>query len=393
MCNAKPPFGSGRRCLQHHSASNAEVRYTWAKTNVDRNNIYAILRELNKEGKKLDAPELAEVKAFLDKEKFKVSLDPDLSERDRKLILKNLEKAEQEVEENPISGGNFHAWKNLFNETVERMRKPFLALGLVGALTLTGCTGGLVNEPAPTGSTPAVAACSTENPGPWGDSVALREVTDELGTYCQTTLDPSSTALVYSPENVDLASLQEHGFTEQDVKDLMPKAAQFFSQEVIDSTVLDRPSAQAFEAWLSGDRGGITLDPAFSITPDSSFVFREVLPTLVRDGSSRILTSKIEFNGAKAISDANGNPAIIIYYRATVDYRVDDVRGLDFTAANNSEGLSKDELVRDFPHFSDGEENFIRLDVEYGTGYNKKGEVIGTIYEYNTSDSAFPLQK
>lgn len=323
-----------------------------------------------------------------------MSLDPDLSERDRKLILKNLEKAELEVEENPISGGNFHAWKNVFNETVERMKKPFIALGLTGTLALAGCTGSIDNKPLPdpTTTTPIVEVCSTENPGPWGDSVALEEITDEFGVYCKTTIDPNSKALVYSPDNTDVDSLKEYGFTEQDVKDLLPQATRFFSEEVIDSTILDNPSEEAFNAWAETVSKNYTIT-GFTLSPQDGTVFSGEVPTLVRDGGPRIVSSKIAWNKAEGIADTDGNPAILFYYRATVDYRLNDAGALVFETANNQDGYSQEQLIEHYPHLTDGKENRIIVDAAYAVGYSGDGTIIGSVYEYNIIGGAtYPLE-
>lgn len=400
MCQPKPPFGSGKRCLVHAAGSNAEVRYTWAKTNVDRNNIYDILRELNKEGKKLDAPELAEVKAFLDKEKFKVTLDPDLSERDRKLILKNLTKAEQEIVENPISGGNFHAWKNVFNETVERMKRPFIALGIAGAMTLSiaGCAGGLDNQPLPepTETTPIVEVCSTENPGPFGDSVLLREVTDELGTYCQTTIDPDSAALVYDASVVDMASLEENGFTEEDVKNLQPNAVKFFAEEALDSSMLDRGNAENFTAWAEANKdkfapGWYSFD--WSDEPSRNVIYTGVLTQTVRDGGSRIDDSKIQLVQVRAVKGSDELPLMLFDFNSTVSYRMSDKSAIDFMLANGYEGTAE-QLVAERPELklNDGEDNVVVMTANYTLAYNKEGKIAGNLYNFSVTSSAFPIE-
>ena len=254
MCKPSimPDGSAGKRCLRHASGSKQQIQFTWAKTGVDKENIYAILKQLNKEGRKLDAPELAEVKEFLNKEEFKVKLDPYLSDRDRKMILKNLDKAREEAEAQGVTGGAFHAWKNVFKETVAKMKKPLVAMGLAGVLLagLSGCSGSLdtpdkTNVPEPTGT----VACSTENPGEYGDVVALEEVTDEYGTYCRTTIDPASTALIFDADKAD-SSLATYGFTNEDASAAQKTAVTLFSEQVLDSTRLDNYSTSAKE-WLA----------------------------------------------------------------------------------------------------------------------------------------------
>src|SRR5690606_24570451 len=114
-------------------------------------------------------------------------------------------------------------WKNLMSKTIERIKKPLLAIGLTGTLiaSLAACSVGApinpdkTNEPSPT---PDTVACSTENPGPWGDVIAKDSVTDEFGEYCHTTIDPNSGAFKYDATKVDMAALETHGFTEEDAK-------------------------------------------------------------------------------------------------------------------------------------------------------------------------------
>jgi hypothetical protein len=136
--------------------------------------------------------------------------------------------------------------ENVLFTTAERMKKPFASIGFAGAIALlvAGCTAGTepapVAAPAPVVAAPVVETCSTEDLGPWGDVVAYKDVTDEFGTYCQTTIDPAAEVLQYDVSKVDLESLKEYGFTEQDVKDGLVKGAEFLSQEVLDSTVMDK---------------------------------------------------------------------------------------------------------------------------------------------------------
>jgi len=393
MC--QPKELGGKRCLRHSKATVAEVQFTWAKTKVDKENIYAILKTLNKEGRKLDAPELAEVNAFLDKEEFKVKLDPDLSERDRKMILKNLDKARDEAEKQGVTGGAFHAWKNVFKATVEKMKKPLMAIGLTGVLvaSLSGCVGALddtnnpSNSPEPTGT----VACSTANPGPYGDVIPKEDITDENGTYCQTTLDPTSEAYVYDASKVDMASLEKWGFTEADAKKAQEETALFVAEEVLDSSILDAKTAEgspAKDVWI--EKNGDRFSAGWEGASTDNVVYTNVLPTLVRDGNPRVAKTAITVASISAQESATipGEGILVVKTASTANYRISDDAAVDFLLANGYTG-TREALIAEQPSLADGKENVLPVNVFYAAGFNTDGKISGVSFEYAPESTVY----
>jgi hypothetical protein len=388
MCQPLPPLGSGKRCLIHSKATVAELHFVWAKTGVDKENIYAILKQLNKEGRKLSAPELAEVNEFLDKEEFKVKLDPDLSDRDRKMILKNLAKARDEAEEQGVTGGAFHAWKNVFKETVAKMKKPLVAMGLAGVLVagIAGCAGSLNNDQNNTNSpTPTeTVACSTENPGEYGDVIALKDVTDEQGTYCQTTIDPRSEALVYDASKVDVPSLIEYGFTEEDAKKAQETTVKFVTEEALDSAALDSTDPAAFSTWAQKNDSRFSGD--WDVAATDGVVYSGSLNGLVRDGAPRssettISVLKIYAQGNAAVE---GDGTLVVETRSTAKYRMSDDAAIESYITGGYTG-TREALIAEHPDLADGVENLLIVQSKYTAGYNKEGKISGAAFTYSAA--------
>lgn len=386
MCQSKTT-GSGKRCLRHQAASSAEVHFSWAKTGVDKSTIYAILKDLNKEGRKLDAPELAEVKSFLKKEEFIVKHDPELNEKDRKMILKNLAKANDEAEKQGVSGGAYHAWKNVFSKTVEKIKKPLIAAGLVGvlAISIAGCSGSVKpidnNADSPSPSNGGIVACSTENPGPWGDVIAKEEVKDEYGTYCRTTIDPKSDALKYDASKTDTASLEKYGFTEEDAKTAQKTAVTFLAEETLDSTRLDNYS-QSDSDWLKANNTWInpSAQKLFSDSAETKgmrkagLLVTDALPTpVIRDGGPRTAGTNIQVDRIAAdISTDGKTPVLVVTTSASSVYSVDNKTILE-TVVKNDSTKTEESLRASNPELFDasGSSSGLLLQGKFRFGFDK----------------------
>ena len=388
MCQLKAPDGTIKRCLRHAAGSKATVDYTSVKTRLDKENIYAILKQLNKEGRKLDAPELAEINEFLDKEEFKVKLDPELSERDRRMILKNLAKARDQAEEQGVTGGAFHAWKNVFKETVAKIKKPLIAMGLAGVLvaSLAGCGGSLNNDNNNTASPVPVdaVACSTENPGDYGDIVGLEDVTDAEGTYCHTTIDPKSEALIYDSAKVDMASLEKYGFTEEDAKKAQEETVTFVAEEALDSAALDSTDPAAISTWVQKNGGRFSGD--WDVAGTEGVVYSGSLPILVRDGGPRSAETNISLSRIYAVenSSVKGEGTLVVETKNISKYRLSDESAI---VAYTNEGYTgtREALISENPDLADGVENLLIVQSTYKNGYNKEGKVNGVSYLYSAT--------
>jgi hypothetical protein len=283
--------------------------------------------------------------------------------------------------------------------TAERMKKPFASIGFAGAIALliSGCAAG--TEPAPVAApapAPVVTPCSSEDLGPWGDSVALRDVTDELGTYCQTTIDPDSAALVYDASIVDMASLEEHGFTEEDVKRFQADAVKFFAEETLDSSLLDRGNSENSTTWADAnqekfepgvysfeweDGGGKNLVYAGELTPTA------------RDGGARIDDSKIQLVKVRAVKANDGTPVMLFDLRATVSYRMSDESAIAWMIATGY-GSSAEQLLAEetFLKLDDGEDNVVSMSAVYTLAHNTEGKIVGNLYEFVATEAAFAIR-
>src|SRR5690606_20333884 len=155
----------------------------------------------------------------------------------RKLIVKNLEKAAEEAEEQEVTGGAFHAWKNLFNRTLEKMKKPFTVFATSALLVggLASCTAG---EPIPEPTTTPSASVQVLD---IGDALGGPLVTDEWGTYQKLVVDPDGIANNFENTVVSLETLEEVGFTIEDAKKAQYVAVRWLVEDIIDNPIIDMP--------------------------------------------------------------------------------------------------------------------------------------------------------
>jgi hypothetical protein len=403
MCQTKSQ--GGKRCLRHQAATNAEVKYAWAKTGVDTDTIYGILKELNKEGRKLDAPELAEVNSFLNMEEFKVKADQDprLTQKEKKVILKNLNKAREEAAKQGVTGGAFHAWKNVFSKTVEKMKRPVIALGVVGAMafSLAGCTGAIdkENNPIPT-SSPSASAPTT---GPlcdpandiYGDVVPTKIEKDERGEYCHVGIDPKAEAL-NDESKIKMNTLEENGISKEQALAIQKKGVTFAASEGLDSTILDRNTNGTpgnddnALAWVEQNKDYFDPSslPAYQETGAiyrGNLVINGNTPQTIRDGKPRLSASSIalEETYAKA-NPTEGQPAdIVVLMSVKAAYRVSDEETVNWLLYFDS-SRTEESVKAENPELFDGSgENNILLEGKLAYSYSSATEKLnGNSYEY-----------
>lgn len=308
MCRAKSDPRGGKICLVHASASKAEKTYTKAKTKASDELIHITLKELSSEGKKKEAPSVDEVTEFLDKETFKTTLDPDLSEVERRKILRNLTKARDEAEMGTTAGA-FHAWKNLMHRVVDKMKllaKPVLAGGT--ALFLAGCVGGggifaptsdsSTDPSSPDSTTSGSTVCSTltiDQVDALGDAYPVSIVKDQYGEYCKLTINPNSNVLKHDPDTIS-PTVFGFGFTEEQAYAAQDAAVKWVVENFLDSSILDGapPTGITPTEWAITAGG---LDPnawdwnieKWRKTP----AFNGFITPLHRDGKARSITIEL----------------------------------------------------------------------------------------------------
>jgi hypothetical protein len=322
MCQSKSQ--GGKRCAIHHHGTQAAVQTTSVKTGVDTNDVKTVFTELNKEGKKLPEPSREEYESYLEKERFITELDPSIPERDKNMILKKIEKAK---EENTPSGGTFHAWKNLMSTTINRFKtKTKLLIAGLGVAAITfgsaGCASVLPNQETglPIEGTTSISVIDGE------------KINDELGSYTKVTLDPNDPSLKFdkNAEYVDMASIENSGFTEADAAAAQKAAIMFASTEMIDNAAADIPAKKAetlsniVNQYATGPYINSTEYVEGMLDANSNLVY--VQPdgiTFVRDGSKRISSVNTKINGIYGeTGSGDGLSAIHVVGATVVDYKV-----------------------------------------------------------------------
>lgn len=355
MCQSKA--SGGKRCFAHHPGTKASIAYVHLKTGIDKEQIYAIMKELRKEGKNLGAPTPEELEKYFSLEEFKTKYDASLSDQEKVAILKQLLSARAEAEREGVSGGIFHSWKNSLKRSIERFKRPLVALGLSSVLLLSACTGQNGVTPSPSDSNaptePGTVACSTENPGSYGDVIAKEEVTDEFGAYCRTTIDPNSDALRWDESKVDMASLEEHGFTVEEAKEAQKTAVTFAAEQTFDSTRLDNYS-QSPADWINENASSLS-NPSIYLDfvkneklANTGLVVTDYLPSpIVRDGGPRATQTNLQINRIYGF-ESEGKKAIGVEIGANAFYGVENEEIVKLYLANNPD-LTEESLKQTTP--------------------------------------------
>lgn len=316
MCQSKSL--GGKRCAIHHHGTQAAIQSTAVKTNIDVEDVKDTFTFLNKEGKKLPEPSRNEYESYLEKERFMTEIDQTIDTRDKKMILKKLDKAK---EENTPSGGTFHAWKNLMATTIQKFgRKTRLVLaGITVASVAFGIAGC-----APTSSTPSSPYGSFDT----ATSISIidgSQVTDSLGTYAKASVDPNSPIMKYdkTAPYVDAGSFAQLGLTDADAESAQQTAVTFVMTQMFDNAAADIPgdSANVLAAvgneYVRGYYANKILDPA-----NSTLLYTQKDGiTFVRDGKSRISSNYTALNSLSAGSGGSGT-SVTVSGISKVDYRI-----------------------------------------------------------------------
>lgn len=289
----------------------AEIAYIGAKTDLTVEQIQETLRELRREGSQLPAPTAAEIKSFIEQERFKVENDPTLSKKEKRNILRSLREAEKELEKNQreITGGVFHAWKNGLLAALARVRKPLMVGALAGGLAfgLAACSPAANNDTtAPPAKNPAdtvqVEECETDIAV--GGDIILGDVkSNSSGEYCSVVINPDSPALVYDNTKVDPA-LYELGYTDEQLESIQKQAVETAVVNMLDNPSVGQDPAELTE-WIKTEGPKYykqeIVDAYLSENPsdagyrgsDVTFSSSAITPKLKYDGGPRIVESNI----------------------------------------------------------------------------------------------------
>lgn len=384
MC--QPKSQGGKRCAIHHAGTQAAIKSVSVQTSVPAENVQEVFSALNKEGKKLDAPSREEYLSFIEKERFITDIDPNLSERDKRMLLKRYAKAETE---NTPSGGTFHAWKNLLGETVRKYgkaaKKVIATAGVVGMLSLvTACSGqgGAVNPNPTTAPTSSVVAIT-------GDIIANGTVTDEFGSYTPTKLDPKSSLYKLNESVINKDELSAQGFTTEDATAAQKWVLDFVSTEAVDSIALDSPAgwdkwkAEVANKYFDASRAEVLLANATN-GKTSNVIYNNKIPvTFARDGKARITKEDIKVSNIGAWSEG-GAKYIEVTGQSVVDYRVSEKDNIKAYLAKNP-GMTEESLKETNPSFFDGKDETVSVTIDWIYSLIKQGDGSFKLGGYNNT--------
>lgn len=405
MCQAKDK--GGKRCLAHSSVTKFVKRMVTVKTGASEQLVNETVKELSKEGKKLEAPKNSEVANWLDTKRFATEIDPDLNEHERKIQLNQIDRAQEEVKQG-VTGGAWHTWKNLRKRVIEKMknaRKTVLAIGLTGALAfgMGGCfstapdSNGTIKPPTTT-SAPAVDNVT------YGDLITMKDangkpvtVNDEFGDYTRITINPKDDSMRLNADTLD-PSVRQAGWNTKDVLAGQQWVSTFVAEEGIDSGAVDTPNG--WEAWKTttanekiapewvdavvnsptdgGDRSSVILN-----NNNSSF------PVLTRDGSTRIDKSKVTVTKVSGATLDDGTPILVVSGVANTKYRTTNENIINAFMKVNPEA-TREQIIDLYPAFAkEGDSKFdTTFNFLYGIRQDGNGGWLLTGFK-NTSASNF----
>lgn len=369
MCQSKE--NGGKRCVKHAAASKFVVRITRVKTGADAPFVEKMLSELNREGKKLSAPNKTEVQTWLETQKFATQYDPELSEHERLIELNQLSRAEREAESG-VTGGQFHAWKNLMKTVKENWKRKLLAAAMVPIIGfgVAGCT---INQADPGNGSSTSAFEFIDG----GDYLIYDEKTDtdilysslinkdglvetEDGSYYTWWIpspetDPASYSDEYWHNGATTAELEQAGYTASDVAQARYLAYQM-TQIAYDSETVDKIlSNNERTEWVTAVSQTIPLSAEVQsvMSQENTQVVMQgykdgvgQLPVLLKDGTTRSVSESPLYampKGFTVQSNESGS-FLVASFSTDVSYRVSDESMLAYLEAQGASNIPRDIL-------------------------------------------------
>lgn len=412
MCQSKAQ--GGKRCLAHAAASKFSVRVTTVKTGAESQMVEKALTELNREGKNLPAPHTEDVKNWIATRRFATQYDPELSDHERKIELNQLDRANEEVEAG-VSGGHFHAWKNVMNSVKDKLRSRFVAAALVPimAVGVAGCGPQIGTSDPNQPSNP-----SSTSQGPTGENGFYQEgdyilqgngvkVSDDNGEYEQSyrpTLD-NFVGSGWAEQGVG-QQLIAAGYTSEDIDKAQQLATNValdvsFDSSISDRTVSDSEYAEWYQDTVSKYKFDAEMSNGIS-NKDNDIVFtgyvdsnQGQLPKLVHDGFPRVAESNssrnFEVYTVRPL-DVNGATQMVVTLNTDLRYRVSDQNAIEYTAALT--GKSSEEVLSTVakPSLKDNQGvNYLKVAGTYDVAFKKEGNDlvitgIQSTYKFDASD-------
>ena len=256
------------------------------------------------------------------------------------------------------------------------------AVGIVAALMLSGCAGGVASLVAVSPSPSEIPNCAAveSQTDEWSTvdgttatcltMVPLGSVTDDLGSYTRSKF-----------EAPDVSVVKNSGVSQADLESAFEFYANFVSTEVMDSIALDNPSQ--WEKWKTevapqyiasgyleqilsaGDDGANNINASDIIMTNRATkgTASEYMPVLLRDGGPRV------FN--KEIFSIKAQPADGGIYIESVVAGVLIMDEVD--AANHLNIFAGQGFFNDLPNFMDGKTHVAKITGAIGITLVKEG--------------------
>lgn len=389
--------GGDHRCLTHNPISKFVVKVVTVRTNADESLVSKTLGELNKEGKKLPSPEPEAVKTWIDTEKFAAQYDPKLSEHDRKIQMNRLDRAETEN----VSGGHFHAWKNLQGAVRSKMSQKIAAAGLlVGmSVSLVGCFAvGGGNKAEEYSDVPPNAPTSISQIIGSGEKVETPS-----GAYEKITLNENAPVYSYNNGQGHPEYVSSAGWTEEDGTAGQRAAVDYMVKEFVDSNALNGGDA-AYQEWYANSAKKYFADTLYQDPAMKSGEGIVVLgnyngnamPNLIHDGTPREKTLDLEVVGVSTFDDEAGTKGLRYSFHYNSEYRVNDTEATAFASKllnKSPEDFLNSPTAKESLKDGAGENVYVakgQANIVLTKDANNEWKIIGfqAITEYDTSDFA-----
>lgn len=404
MCKSKAENGGvTKRCFAHKKSTKATISYLHAKTGIDKAEIYAIMKELNKEGKRLDPPTKEELEKYFDMEEFKTKYDDTLNEKDKLVILKQLLEARAEADREGVTGGAWHAMKNAFARVADKIKRPFVAIAMASTLLVTAsCSAGVTPGPTQPEETkaPTAAECVIENPEELGYAAPGEIVTDEFGSYCHVTVSPDAKeGYMTLDESPNAEAIKAAGFTEEDVVKAQDTAYKLLVETTLDGDRLDN-SKESIEEWYNTTGKNLVdqeyqhyYESAIASKPDNNLGLMVTDSfsggNLVRDEGTRVSQVKISTTDLQ-VSETDGQSYLQVITTSTAAYRASNA-SIIATVQKNLPDMTIDQIKEQNPDLVDAEgESYYVVSAEQTSAFPKGdfNKVAGTSLMYSLFTSS-----
>jgi hypothetical protein len=319
--------------------SNYAVRSTEARTGAEHLLVRGTLTELNKEGRKLPAPSQEELAGYIAKEEFTTKYDPELTDKERKKELHQLERAKEEVKQG-VKGSHFYAWKNLTKRVRDKMKKILAVTALTGLIAAgaAGCATTNNNGTNTNSEVTQSQQADTQLQQLAGDSMDISNttVTDEHGEYAPLVARKDG-PLYADTSSVWESSVTENGFTADDVKAAQKELAGDFTSYMDSPALASSSNAYTITQSIFKDKLDTTsMTPDYISNPENYSAlsinkqYDPILPVPITDGGARWSGVNTKISAVRSLKDTNtGKPYLVFDVQYVGDLRVTDQSAMD----------------------------------------------------------------